>query len=318
MVIYQPDKDAIALAATMIARGEAVGMPTETVYGLAADATSDSAIANVYALKNRPEFNPLIIHVASLQAARDLAEFDLVATKLAEKYWPGPLTLVLPRKPDCPVSLLASAGLDTIAVRVPAHPVAQQLLAATNSPLAAPSANHSGRISPTTACHVANAFDLPVVLDGGPCEIGLESTVLAVSGGDITLLRPGAITIEDIEACTGKKAHSITNPTKVTAPGQLSSHYAPVKPVRLAAESVSASEALLAFGSPVKEAKYARNLSESGDLVEAAANLFKMLHELDTLPVKGIAVMSIPEIGLGIAINDRLRRAAAPRNNADI
>ena len=312
--IRTPDATAIAEATALLQAGACIGLPTETVYGLAADACNDDAVAKVFAHKNRPDFNPLIIHVGSLDQAAELVELPPLAHTLAEAFWPGPLTLVLDRTEGCPVSLLASAGLNTLAIRMPAHPVARQLLQESGLCLAAPSANPSGRISPTTAHHVASQLNLPIVLDGGPCDVGLESTILRVDGNNLTLLRPGGLAIEEIEAVCGTPVQVLDKPSKITAPGQLLSHYAPSKPVRLNADTVGADEALLAFGEPITGAKTCLNLSSEEDLTEAAANLFAMLHALDGKTCSGIAVMHIPETGLGQAINDRLHRAAAPRD----
>jgi L-threonylcarbamoyladenylate synthase len=312
--IAVPTNPAIRRAAEMLRRGEPIGLPTETVYGLAADATSDKAVAAIFALKKRPEFNPLIIHVASVEMAQTLVHMCPLALHIAEHYWPGPLTMVLPRLQDCPVSLLASAGLDSLAIRIPAHPVAQALLAEIKRPIAAPSANLSGRISPTTAAHVADQLDLGIILDGGPCKVGLESTILKVDDNQMILLRPGGIVVEDIERTIGHAIDPLANPGKITAPGQMVGHYAPSKPIRLDALDVSGNEGLLAFGDPVPGAKVVANLSTQADPIEAAANLFAMMHELDAGDCDAIAVMPIPEEGLGQAINDRLRRAAAPRD----
>jgi L-threonylcarbamoyladenylate synthase len=290
-----------------------VAFPTETVYGLGADATSNSAVAGIFEAKGRPRFNPLIVHVPSLDHARRLAEFNALALRLADRFWPGPLTLVLPRKPDCPLSFLVSAGLDTVALRVPEHPVAQQLLEAAGVPIAAPSANRSGHVSPTIAAHVAADLGphVDLVLDGGPTTRGVESTIVGFEDEKPVLLRTGAIAREEIGAITGPLADRATG--RISAPGQLASHYAPCARLRLNAREVRPGEALLAFGSDVPDAAVVRNLSASANPVEAAANLFAMLRELDASGAPAIAVMPIPEHGLGEAINDRLRRAAAPR-----
>lgn len=309
-------------AAERLVRGELVAFPTETVYGLGADATADRAVASVYAAKGRPTFNPLIVHVPSFADAEALVTFTPAARALAERFWPGPLTLVLPRRPDCPVSLLASAGLDTLAVRVPAHPLALALLERVGRPVVAPSANPSGRVSPTTADHVLQGFSdtlLPIgVLDGGPCRVGVESTVVQVEGDVVTLLRPGGLPRGAIEAVLQselRRASPIAGPAPTLhSPGLLESHYAPTLPVRLGAQGARPGEVLLGFG---PSARADLNLSERGDDVEAAANLFAMLRALDALGAargaEAIAVMPIPEKGLGEAIVDRLRRAAAPR-----
>ncbi len=300
-------------AARLLRSGQLVAFPTETVYGLGGDATDDRAVAAIFAAKGRPSFNPLIVHLAEIGGMAPLVAFDSRAERLAERYWPGPLTLVLPRRTDSPVSLLASAGLDSIAVRIPAHPVALALLRAAGRPIAAPSANPSGCVSPTTARHVADGLTgtLAMILDGGPCPVGVESTVIDLTGDVPTLLRPGGITRETLEAELGPialaKASDLGGPR---SPGMLSSHYAPALPVRLDARSPRPGEALLGFG-PADGAEM--NLSPRGDLTEAAANLFAMLRALDQPRYSGIAVMPIPDHDLGAAINDRLRRAAAPR-----
>mgnify|MGYP000100223136 CR=1 FL=1 len=304
-------------AAAALKRGELVAFPTETVYGLGADATSDTAVAAIFAAKKRPRFNPLIVHVASLEAAMALGRFDGDALALARAFWPGPLSLVVPRSAGCAASLLVSAGLDTVALRVPAHPVAQALIAASGLPIAAPSANVSGRISPTTAAHVRESLGdaVAVILDGGPTSVGLESTVVACLGGPPRLLRPGGAERAHLETVLNRRLESPEgDPERPASPGQLESHYAPAAGVRLEARTVAPGEALLAFGpKPPPHDGPMRNLSPSGDLNEAAANLFRFLHELDTERVGTIAVMPIPRDGLGEAINDRLRRAAAPR-----
>jgi len=306
--------DAIARAARLLREGGLVAFPTETVYGLGADAAADAAVARLFAAKGRPHFNPLIAHVSDLHAAHRIAIVGALAETLAKRFWPGPLTLVLPRRADSPVSLLATAGLDSIAVRVPAHPVARALLAAFGGPIVAPSANRSGQVSPTTAAHVAEDFgtDIPLILDGGPTPHGLESTVVDLTGEDPAILRPGAIPREALEEWLGDLGAPRGGP--IRSPGQLASHYAPRRPLRLEATDVHTHEALLAFG-PGTPAGALRtlNLSPSGDLVEAASHLFAHLRALDHAPVRAIAVMPIPERGLGEAINDRLRRAAAPR-----
>ncbi|WP_374653960.1 L-threonylcarbamoyladenylate synthase [Dongia sp.] len=317
--IVPADLKHIAEAAKAIQRGELVSFPTETVYGLGGDATDDRAVAAIYAAKGRPTFNPLIVHVGSLPAAAELGEFSSDGVKLARKFWPGPLTLVVPRRKQCPLSLLVSAGLDSVALRVPAHPIAQALLAIGNRPLAGPSANPSGRISPTTAQHVEEGLGdkVAMILDGGPCQIGVESTVVSLLDGKPALLRPGGITVREIEAELGRAieiAPSVGDAeTGLHGPGRLLSHYAPERPVRLNAEDAREGEALLAFGPNVPPARIMLNLSAAGNLNEAAANLFAMLRALDRRDVTGIAVMPIPAEGLGIAINDRLMRAAAPR-----
>lgn len=313
-VIRTATPDAIAEAAAILARGGLVAFPTETVYGLGADARNDRAVAAIFAAKSRPRFNPLIVHVRDLAAALRFVEMPAQARRLAEAFWPGALTLVLPRRADCQLSLLVSAGLDTVAIRVPDHPVAQAVLAASGAPIAAPSANASGEVSPTTAAHVQESLGekVDLILDGGPTRLGLESTIIRFENGKPVLLRPGAIPRDAIETIAG--AFASRKDSAVTAPGQLESHYAPHARVRLNASDVQPGEALLAFGpSAPPGAPILRNLSPRGDLVEAAANLFAMLRELDALGPQSIAVMPIPDRGLGEAINDRLRRAAAPR-----
>ena len=311
--IVTADPAGIARASAKLLEGQPVGMPTETVYGLAADATNSDAVARLYAIKNRPNFNPLITHVATTEMARSEGVLDERAESLAKAFWPGPLTLVVPAHAEGHTCELARAGLTTIALRVPAHPVAQALLKACNKPLAAPSANPSGQLSPTEAQHVANEIGAGValVLDGGRCTAGIESTIVAVLPGEpLRLLRPGAIAREAIEALVGPLSSQTA--AGITAPGQLDSHYAPRARLRLQAQSAKGGEQLLAFG-PAGPSD-AINLSPSGDLVEAAANLYRLLRQLDATGAHSIAVMPIPREGLGEAINDRLRRAAAPRS----
>ena len=305
-------------AARALRAGRLVAFPTETVYGLGAIATNDRAVAAIFAAKGRPRFNPLIVHVTDAAAARALARWNDVAERLAAEFWPGALTLVLPRAEGCPLSLLVSAGGETIGLRAPGHPVAQALLAATVLPVAAPSANPAGGVSPTTADHVEAGLGdaVDIILDGGPCAIGLESTVLDLTATPPRLLRPGGVTREALAAAIGPLADpgvpSGTTPRR--SPGQLASHYAPARPLRLDVTSVAADEALLAFGpDPLLGAARALNLSASGDLTEAATNLFAMLRALDRPQFRAIAVMPVPAHGLGEAIRDRLRRAAAPR-----
>ncbi len=301
-------------AARLIQAGELVAFPTETVYGLGADATNDHAVARIFEAKGRPQFNPLIVHVNDLKQAHLHAMFDKQAHQLAEKFWPGALTFVLPSRPGSSVSKLACAGLETVAVRAPMHPVARRLLELAKCPVAAPSANRSGHLSPTTARHVAEDLgaDITLVLDGGPCLIGVESTIIDLSRTPPSLLRPGGIPSEDIAAELGEL--DIGNAKSIRAPGMLTNHYAPVTPVRLNAQDCKDSEALLAFGpTPIPDARVSVNLSPTGDLVEAASNLFAMLHMLDATDCTAIVAMSVPEQGLGLAINDRLRRAAAGR-----
>ncbi len=311
----------IAAAARLLAAGELVAFGTETVYGLGADATNAKAVAAIFAAKGRPHFNPLICHYATAEAAfADVAAND-AARRLAELFWPGPLTLVLPRRANCAVALLAGAGLETLAVRVPAHPLAAKLLRAIGRPVAAPSANRSGQISPTNAAHVLAGLQgrIAAVIDSGPCRVGVESTVLDLSTGAPFLLRPGGVALEALEAAIGpvQLGVPIDQCAKPRAPGMLASHYAPALPVRVRADEVAADEALLAFGPPLPGAGLVFQLSESGNLAEAAAKLFEGLHWLDAqaqaLGLRRIAAMTIPETGLGLAINDRLGRAAAPR-----
>ncbi|MSP82732.1 MAG: threonylcarbamoyl-AMP synthase [Alphaproteobacteria bacterium] len=305
--------EAIAAAADHLRAGRLVAFPTETVYGLGADATDDRALAAVFAAKARPRFNPLIVHVTDVAAVERIAELVPLGARLAERFWPGPLTLVLHRRTRAGLSLLASAGLPTVAIRVPAHPVARALLEAAERPIAAPSANPSGQLSPTLASHVAAGLGhaVAMVLDGGPTPLGLESTVIDVSGAVPRLLRPGAIPREEIEIIAGALEPGPADGLTPASPGRLAHHYAPGIPLRTDARVVAASEALLAFGPrPLGGAATMRNLSPTGDLREAAANLFAMLHELDDPRFSAIAVMPIPTHGLGEAINDRLTRAA--------
>ena len=326
-VVAPAGPSAIGQAKSALSAGRLVAFPTETVYGLGADATNDRAIARLYAAKERPTFNPLIVHVASPMAAQCLAQFDAQAIRLAEAFWPGPLTLVLPRRPDCPIGRLATAGLDTVAVRVPNHPVARDILAAFGKPVVAPSANRSGRVSPTSAKHVQDdlAGRIDLIVDGGATPLGLESTILARLDRTV-LLRPGAIPRAAVERFLG---HDIAIATaddagrggaRPLAPGMLVSHYAPQAALRMNAVTVAPGEALLAFGATLPEdagnARMILNLSARSQLVEAAANLFGYLRELDGAGVDCIAVMPIPDEGLGEAINDRLCHAAAPRHRA--
>ncbi|MEA2876672.1 MAG: L-threonylcarbamoyladenylate synthase [Hyphomicrobiales bacterium] len=310
------DRAAITAAARVLSEGGLVAFPTETVYGLGADATNSEAVARLYAAKGRPHFNPLIAHVTSAAAAFMFARFSFRAKKLAEAFWPGPLTLVLPKLDGCPVSELATAGLDSIAVRVPAHPVARDLLKAFGKPVVAPSANRSGHVSPTLAEHVRADLDgrIDLILDGGATSVGIESTIVSCIEMP-TLLRPGGVPREAIERVLGH-ALMIAEPVPdeaPLAPGMLASHYAPKTPLRLNAHDVRDGEALLAFGTNIPNAARVLNLSPTGDLVEAAANLFSHLRALDASGARGIAVMPIPNEDLGEAINDRLARAAAPR-----
>ena len=313
--------EGIARAAALLCAGGLVAFGTETVYGLGADATTPTAVARIFEAKGRPHFNPLIAHYPNAEAAfADVIATD-TARALAAAFWPGPLTLVLPRSDTCKVALLASAGLDTQAVRVPADPVALALLRACNRPIAAPSANRSGQVSPTTAAHVAEGLSgrIDAILDSGPCPVGVESTVLDLSGPVAVLLRPGGVTREAIEAVIGPIQRGLPLASAEArsaprSPGMLQSHYAPGLPVRLDARDVAGNEALLAFGAPLAGAAAVFQLSEGRDANEAAARLFDGLRVLDGTPgVRGIAVMPIPQDGLGLAINDRLERAAAPR-----
>ncbi len=323
--ILAADPPGIARAAALLRAGELVAFGTETVYGLGADATDAHAVAAVFAAKGRPHFNPLICHFPDADAAFAQVAGNATARRLADALWPGPLSLVLPRRADCPVALLAGAGLDTLAVRVPAHATALALLRAVGRPVAAPSANRSGQISPTTTRHVLDglAGRIAAVLDSGPCPVGVESTVLDLCGARPFLLRPGGVTVEAIEALVGPVGRGIPHAVAEAArtlrsPGLLVSHYAPDAPVRLDADAVRGDEALLAFGPPPQGAGAVFQLSASRDLTEAAANFFIGLRALDAEVARralaGIAVMPVPEHGLGLAINDRLRRAAAPRD----
>jgi L-threonylcarbamoyladenylate synthase len=307
----------IEAAAACLAQGGLVAFPTETVYGLGADARHGEAIARLYAAKGRPAFNPLIAHVAHAEAARALAIFDGDAIKLAEAFWPGPLTLVLPKQPDCPVAALALAGLDTIALRVPAHPTARALLKAFGGPVVAPSANRSGHVSPTSATHVLADLRgrIDLILDDGPCAVGVESTIVALTG-EPTLLRPGGLAREEIERVLGRAlaAPGLSDDEETPiAPGMLASHYAPQARLRLNADAPRTGEALLAFGPAPAYTGTMFNLSPGGDLIEAATNLFSHLRALDASGAKAVAVMPVPHEGLGEAINDRLKRAAAPK-----
>jgi L-threonylcarbamoyladenylate synthase len=303
----------IERAVELLRAGALVAFPSETVYGLGADATNDIAVARIFAAKGRPSFNPLITHYADAEAAARQVAFTPLAEALAARFWPGPLTLVLRRRAGCAVSLLCSAGLDSLGVRVPRHPLTLSLLRALDRPLAGPSANPSGRVSPTTAAHVREGLGdrVALVLDGGPCPVGLESSVLDLTGERPRLLRPGAVTRAELEAIAGPLGEPGAGP--LTSPGLLASHYAPRLPLRLEATGVAPDEALLAFGPPLPGAAATLNLSPAGDLVEAAAHLFAYLRALDRPGLAGIAVMPVPATGLGEAINDRLRRAAAPR-----
>jgi L-threonylcarbamoyladenylate synthase len=303
----------ISRAAQILRDGGLVAFPTETVYGLGADATSDAAVARIFAAKQRPQFNPLISHVASEDAAFELGQFSSVARKLATTFWPGPLTIVVDRRKDCPVSLLCSAGMETLALRVPSHPMALSLLGEVKRPIAAPSANRSGRISPTTAEHVRRSLGerVDLILDGGPSTVGLESTVVHFTSDGPVLLRSGGVTREQIEAVLGHRLFAHKSSSKLHSPGMLESHYAPNARLRLNAETPQQGEVYIGFGAYNGSAT---SLSTSGDLQEASANLFKMLHDVDDSSPEVIAIAPIPHHGLGEAINDRLRRAAAPRS----
>ena len=293
--------------------GQPVAIPTETVYGLAGRADRGEAVAAIYAAKGRPSFNPLIVHVENLEDAEKLALFDSISRKLARRFWPGPLTLVLPLRTDSGIASLATAGLDTIALRVPAHRAMRALLEATGLPLAAPSANASGSISATRAEHVMRSLGgrIPLIVDDGPTSLGLESSIVGILGDEIRLLRPGPISVEQLNEIAGP-VELARSGNRINAPGQLLSHYAPSKPLRLEAETGESDEWLIGFGAVAGDA----NLSPTGDLAQAAARLFDLLHQADTQPLPKIAIARIPEQGLGIAINDRLRRAAAPRETA--
>jgi L-threonylcarbamoyladenylate synthase len=320
--ILPANEAAVATAARYLAEGGLVAFPTETVYGLGADATNPAAIARLYAAKGRPSFNPLIAHVGDLEAGMRIARFDAQAIALAQAFWPGPLTLVLPRTKDCAVADLATAGLDTVAIRVPAHPVARAILRAFGGPVVAPSANLSGHVSPTTAAHVQSdlAGRIDLIVDGGAVEVGVESTIVGCFEAPM-LLRPGGLPREAIERVLGRALvappDDANDNGQPLAPGMLASHYAPHTPVRVNAAGIEAGEALLAFGSGAlpgtDTATMILNLSARGDLAEAAANLFGYLRLLDSSGARGIAVMPVPHHGLGEAINDRLRRAAIGR-----
>ncbi|SMX42794.1 L-threonylcarbamoyladenylate synthase [Octadecabacter ascidiaceicola] len=311
--IFADDVAGLRGAAEVLSAGGLVAFPTETVYGLGVDARNSDAVAGLYAAKGRPSFNPLIVHVASIEAAEEFVVFDDIARALAQAFWPGALTLVLPLRPDAGISPLVTAGLDTLAVRVPDHPVAYGLMEAFAGPIAAPSANPSGQISATKFAHVQSQMSgrIDGIVDGGDCGVGLESTIIA-SQPVPTLLRAGGLPAEALEAALGDKLALAGDTAAPSSPGQLASHYAPKGTVRLNATEVEVGETLLGFGA----VDAAVNLSPSGDLVEAAANLFDALHQLNALGAEKIAVSPIPDHGLGRAINDRLRRAAAPRSGA--
>ncbi len=319
MTIKKPTKatsDAIAHGAQLIRQGALVAFPTETVYGLGADATNDLSVATIFEAKGRPRFNPLIVHVHEAEYAFEYGDFDELTKELCQQFWPGPLTFVVRRREPCPLSQLVSAGLESVALRLPAHNVARELIKEAGVPLAAPSANRSGSISPTRADHVAVDLGSAVamILDGGPCSHGLESTVLRIDGSSVTLLRAGSIPRHALEAITGPMNEEPVS-SQPSSPGQLTSHYAPRHNLRLNVTQVEDHEALLAFGTQLNGNPIAtKNLSPRSDLKEAAANFFAFLRDLDEADCDGIAVMPIPEEGLGEAINDRLRRAAAARN----
>ncbi len=322
-ILNRTDRD-IARAAAMLAAGKLVAFGTETVYGLGADAQNNKAVAAIFEAKGRPHFNPLICHYANEEDVFGHVEDTPMARRLADTFWPGPLTLVLKRRITCPVALLAGAGLETLAVRVPSHPVAQRLILALGRPIAAPSANRSGGVSPTSAAHVLATLEgrIAAVIDSGPCRVGLESTVLDLSGAQPFLLRPGGVNLEALEASIGPVQRGITpgqaeQSRSLRSPGMLVSHYAPTLPLRMNATNVAPDEALLAFGPPLPGATLVFQLSAAENLNEAAARLFEGLHWLDAhaqaLGLAGIAAMAVPDYGLGLAIADRLSRAAAPR-----
>lgn len=306
-----PTADGIARAAALLDQGGLVAMPTETVYGLAGDAANDRAVAGIYEAKGRPAFNPLIVHVTSIEEAAALVDLPRAANPLAAAFWPGPLTMVVPLKPGGPISPLVSAGLDTLAIRVPAHPVARALLARFGRGVAAPSANPSGRISPTSAAHVVAGLDgrIDAVLDGGDCAVGVESTIIGFREEEAVILRDGGVTAEALAHVLGRPPGQRQENDPIDAPGQLVSHYAPKGRVRLDVTEPECGETYLGFGPGDCDL----NLSETGDLTEAAANLFRHFHTLDRQGAERIAVAPVPDTGLGAAINDRLRRAAAPR-----
>ena len=307
--VHLPDDKGIAEAARVITAGGTVAVPTETVYGLAARADDDAAVAAIYRAKGRPDFNPLIVHVPDATAAQDLAVFDSRATALAEAFWPGALTMVLPRRDEVGLAAAVSAGLPTVALRCPAHPVMQALLITCGLPLAAPSANRSGAVSPTSSAHVADSLGdrVDLILDGGQTERGIESTIIALrDDGTWAILRPGPITEAEIADVLGERSAAMTS-SKIEAPGQLASHYAPGKPVRLEATEAAEGEFLIGFGTVAGDV----SLSPTGDLAEAAARLYACLHLAAAAAQDRIAVAPIPHQGIGIAINDRLRRAAA-------
>jgi len=301
----------ITHAIKTLQKGDLIGLPTETVYGLAANALSDAAVAKIYALKERPLFNPLIAHFANTDEAKKYVQFNKWAESLAKAFWPGPLTLILEKKKECGISLLATAGLNTLAIRVPAHPIAQQILQGLGFPLVAPSANPSESLSPTTAQHVKTSFPDLFVIDGGPCTIGLESTIVDLTGEKPAILRPGLLTKNDIQKVLSLNLADKIDGASIKAPGQLKRHYAPSIPLRLNISQLQEDEALLSFGPHTLTAQKEINLSSTGNLEEAAANLFSALAELDSSRCKRIAVMPLPNDGIGLAINDRLKRASS-------
>jgi len=298
----------IAAVVRLLAEGGIAAIPTETVYGLAADAASADAVARVYAAKGRPQFNPLIVHVADRAMAERYAKFSMLAERLAASFWPGPLTLVLPLAARAPLCGLVTAGLPTVALRVPAHPAMQAVVRGLGRGVAAPSANLSGRLSPTTAAHVLSSLGgkVPLIVDGGPCSAGLESSIVAIDGDDLLLLRHGAIALDALEAAAGKPIRVAEEGARISAPGMMLRHYAPGVPVRMFAQTAAPQEFHIGFG----EVSGDRSLSRRGNLAEAAARLFETLHAAEASGKAGIAVAPIPETGLGMAINDRLRRAA--------
>lgn len=312
------DSEEVALreAIELLEQAKPIAIPTETVYGLAADATNPDAVTSIYETKGRPQFNPLICHMADLDMAKTYANFDALSLKLATAFWPGALTIIVPLKENSDIHRLATAGLNTVGIRVPKG-FASKLIANFGKPLAAPSANSSGKISPTTAQHVQDDLGqkIKLILDQGSCDLGVESTIVKVDGDDVYLLRPGGIATDDIESVIGKPLIRIGENTKIEAPGMLKSHYAPNAKMRLNANSVSPDEVLITFGEAhIEGSKAVFNLSHSGDLKEAAHNLFDMLIMADKVGADMIAVAPIPNVGLGEAINDRLKRAAAPRD----
>lgn len=309
--LLEASEAGIARAARILRDGGLVAMPTETVYGLAGDATNDRAVAGIYDAKGRPSFNPLIVHVTGIDAAAALVTVPDAARALADAFWPGPLTMVMPLRDDAGLSPLVTAGLNTLAVRVPAHPVARALLTAFGGGLAAPSANPSGRVSSVTAAHVMAGLGgrIDAVLDGGDCDVGVESTIVGFDGDRVTILREGGVPAEALAQVLGRMPDRRAEAGAITAPGQMASHYAPAGQVRLNVTRPEAGEVFVGFGPMSCDL----NLSENGDLAEAAANLFRHFHALDAMGATRIAVAPVPDHGLGRAINDRLRRAAAPR-----